>query len=205
MSSRTYADGILIEEWDDESRTYTHHGTGTTRPYTDEENAAADARAEEQTRLNDLEARVAALEAVVMAAAVPDDPADPDVPEWGDLSPAGWWYDGTLLRDVDGIIYRNTSGTVLTDPPSKFPGGGAAWLGRLFVVTPGADPDPEPEPDPTRPEGYVGTWDKDATYKVGDVCDRDGRYYRCKVAHGPEYQGTWGPPQASVWDDIGAV
>lgn len=26
-----------------------------------------------------------------------------------------------------------------------------------------------------------------------------------QVAHDPEYQGTWGPPQASVWDDIGAA
>ncbi len=203
MSAQTVdADGILVESWDDESRIYTHHGTDTTRPYTPEENEAADARAEEQTRLNDLEARVAALEAVVMAGAIPDDPADPEVPEWADLSPAGWWYDGTLLRDVDGTIYRNVSGNVLTTPPSGFPGGPQRW-GHLFVeVTTGTTP---PDPDPTHPDGYVGPWDKDATYKVGDVCDRDGRYYRCRVAHGPEHQGTWGPPQESVWDDIGAV
>ena len=48
MSNQTYdADGTLVEEWDDESRTYTDHRTDppTTRPYTDDENAEADARA----------------------------------------------------------------------------------------------------------------------------------------------------------------
>ena len=40
---------------------------------------------------------------------------------------------------------------------------------------------------------------------AGDVVSRSGRYYRCKVAHGPEYQGTWGPPQGNVWDDLGPV
>lgn len=68
---------------------------------------------------------------------------------------------------------------------------------------PEPEPDPEPDPEPEHPEGYVGPWSKDATYKVGDVVDRNGEYYRCKVAHGPEYQGTWGPPQGSVWDDLG--
>ena len=206
MIHETYNDGVLVESWDDETRTYTDHRTDppTTRPYNADENAAADARAEAETRLDDLEARVTALEAVVMGGAVPDDPAGPDVPEWADLSPAGWWYAGTLLRDVDGTIYRNTSGTVLTEPPSGFPGAGVAWLGQLFVkVTTGSDPDPDP--DPTHPEGYVGPWSAQATYEVGDVCDRDGRYYRCKVAHGPEYEGTWGPgPSTStIWDDIG--
>ena len=45
----------------------------------------------------------------------------------------------------------------------------------------------------------------DATRKVGDVVDRGGRYYRCVTAHGAAYQGTWGPPAAGVWTDIGAV
>ena len=202
MAHETYADGVLVESWDDESRTYTDHATGDSRPYTEQENAAADDAAAADARMDDLEARVAALEAVVMAGAIPDDPADPDVPTWADLAPAGWWYPDTLLRDTDGTIYRNTSGTVLTAPPSSFPGGGVAWLGQLFVkVATGGEPDPDP--DPTHPEGYVGPWTAQTTYKVGDVVDRAGRYYRCKVAHGPEYEGTWGPPQASVWDDLG--
>ena len=42
-------------------------------------------------------------------------------------------------------------------------------------------------------------------YKVGDVVDRDGTYYRAKVAHGAAYAGTWGPPLPSVWDVVGPV
>lgn len=61
----------------------------------------------------------------------------------------------------------------------------------------------EPEPEPGRPEGYVGTWSASADYKIGDVVDRDGTYYRAKVAHGAAYAGTWGPPLPSVWDVVG--
>lgn len=193
-----YENGTLIESWDDATRTYTDHRTGESRPYTPAENAAADARAEAETRLDDLEARVAALEAVVMAAAVPDDPADPDVPTWADLTPAGWWYDGALLKDTDGTIYRNTSGTVLTTPPSGFPGGGVAWRGRLFVVvTGGTSPDPDPPAAPP-------AWSPDASYEVGDKVTHNGRVWECLVAHGAEYQGTWAPGVAhTVWADLG--
>lgn len=169
----------------------------TARERTPEEIAA---RAERDARLDDHEARIAALEALIMAGAIPDDPADPDVPTWADLTPAGWWYDGTLLRD-GGKVWRNVSGTVLTTPPTGFPGGPGRWTHLFVEVTTGSDP----EPDPTHPEDYVGPWSETATYEVGDVVDRDGRYYRCKVAHGPEYAGTWGPPNASVWDDIGSA
>ena len=201
MAHETYADGVLVESWDDESRTYTDHATGDSRPYTEQENAAADDAAAADARMDDLEARVAALEAVVMAGAIPDDPADPDVPTWADLSPAGWWYDGTLLRDVDGTIYRNVSGTVLTTPPSGLPGGGSAWLGQLFVkVTTGSDPDPEP--DPQRPAGYVGAWVGGTAYTVGDVVDHQGRYWRAKLDHA---DASWspGPATHAVWDDLG--
>lgn len=197
-----YIEGVLIESWDDDTRTYTDHRTGETRPYTAEENEAADESAASDARMDDLEARVAALEAIVMAAPVPDDPADPTVPTWADLVPAGWWYDGTLLRD-GGKVWRNVSGTVLTTPPSGFPGAPSQWT-HLFVEATTA-PDPDPDPDPTRPEGYVGVWSANGTYAVGDVVERDGVYYRCLVAHGPEYQGTWGPPQGSVWTDLGPV
>ena len=42
MSAQVYADGVLIEEWDDDTRTYTDHRTGSSRPYTADENAQAD-------------------------------------------------------------------------------------------------------------------------------------------------------------------
>ena len=76
-----------------------------------------------------------------------------------------------------------------------------AWTGQLWEVV--TSPEPDPDPDPTRPAGYVGPWSPDADYRVGDVVDRGGRYYRAKVAHGAAYQGTWGPPATGVWKDIG--
>lgn len=87
------------------------------------------------------------------------------------------------------IVPRSTHQEARDDP--------GQWA-HLFVPA-----GPQPDPDPQTPEGYVGPWTAQTTYEVGDVVDRAGRYYRCKVAHGPEYEGTWGPPQESVWDDIG--
>ena len=49
----------------------------------------------------------------------------------------------------------------------------------------------------------VAAWSASARYEVGDRCTRGGRLYECLVAHGAEYAGTWGPPQASVWTDLG--
>lgn len=197
MSAHVYGkDGKLVESWDDTTRTYTDHRTGQSRPYTAEENAATDARAAQAATLTDLEARVAALEAWQASVVGADQPAnptpdDPAVPTWGDLVPPHHWLPGTLLRD-GGKVWRNTSGTIITTPPSGFPGNGQPWIGQLFVVV--ASAPTTPPPTPAAPE-----WSATAAYKVGDLCTRGGVTYRCLVAHGPEYQGTWGPPQASVW------
>lgn len=43
----------------------------------------------------------------------------------------------------------------------------------------------------------------DPTILSGDEVTRNGRAYRCLVAHGAAYQGTWGPPTVGVWLDIG--
>lgn len=182
--------------------TYDETGAVTgSRPYTEAENAAADAAQADAARLDDLTERVAALEAWRAEQQVAD-PDRPDAPTWAQLQPPNWWMPEALLTDTDGTVYRNTSNTVLTMPPSGFPGGGISWRGDLFVVV---TSNPDPEPEPGRPEGYVGPWSPDADYTVGDVVDRDGRYYRAKVAHGAAYMGTWGPPAAGVWDDLGAV
>lgn len=150
--------------------------------------------------MDTVEARLARIEAHLWPPSDdPTDPDDPTVPTWDDLG--GFWPNGGLIRDA-GTTWLNVSGSVLTTPPSGFPGDPDGWT-HLFVEVTTTEPDPEP--DPERPEGYVGPWDKDATYSIGDVVDRDGEYYSCKVAHGPEYQGTWGPPNASVWDDLGPV
>ena len=45
MSNYVYEEGTLVESWDDATRTYTDHRTGESRPYNDDENAAADVRA----------------------------------------------------------------------------------------------------------------------------------------------------------------
>ena len=42
MSNYVYDNGQLVEEWDDDARTYTDHHTGESRPYTADENAQAD-------------------------------------------------------------------------------------------------------------------------------------------------------------------
>jgi hypothetical protein len=45
MSIRNYVDGVLAYEWDDDTRTYTDHTVDPpeSRPYSEEENARADA------------------------------------------------------------------------------------------------------------------------------------------------------------------
>ena len=192
--------GQLIERGDDATRTVTL-ADGSTRPYTASESAQADATLANAAQLDDLDVRVAALE-TWRAEQQAADPDQPDAPTWGQLQPPDWWMPGALLTDTDGTVYRNTSNSVLTTPPSRFPGGGLAWRGDLFVVVTN---DPDPDPGPTRPTGYVGPWSATADYKIGDVVDRDGTYYRAKVAHGAAYAGTWGPPLPSVWDVVGPV
>ena len=140
----------------------------------------------------DLAARVARIEAHLWPS--PDDPTAPDAPtvaDWAALG--GIWPDQGLLRE-GGTIWRNVSGVPLTTPPSGFPGAASQW-GHLFVV---ALDKPVTPPAPT-----VAAWSASARYKVGDRCTRGGRLYECLVAHGAEYAGTWGPPQASVWTDLG--
>ena len=164
------------------------------RDYTETEDAAADGRqsrrAEQDARLSDLAARVARIEARLWPA--PPDPTDPDDPTVTDWE--GVWPDGGLLRD-GGTVWRNVSGVPLTTPPSGFPGMASQW-DRLFVAV--LTPEPEPDPEPT-----VAPWSALTRYKIGDRCTRGGRLYECKVAHGAEYAGTWGPPAAGVWKDIG--
>lgn len=150
--------------------------------------------------VTDHEARIRALEDDLTALTRDVKPDLPDATTWDQLPRADWWMPDTLLSD-GGKVWRNTSGTVLTTPPSGFPGAPSQWT-HMFVEHGGAI---DPDPGPTRPAGYVGTWSATADYKIGDVVDRGGRYYRCVTAHGAAYQGTWGPPAAGVWTDIGVA
>lgn len=67
-SAQVYADGILVESWDDTTRTYTDHRIGETRPYTDEENADADQRAEQEQKTANDQALRDGLQAAIDAA-----------------------------------------------------------------------------------------------------------------------------------------
>ena len=148
--------------------------------------------AEQSARLNDLAARVARIEAHLWPA--PPDPTKPDDPSVTDWE--GVWPDGGLLRD-GGIVWRNVSGVPLTTPPSGFPGEPSQWA-HLFVAVLTPEPEPDPEPSPT-----VAAWSATATYTPGDRCTRGGRLWECLKGHGAAYAGTWGPPAAGVWKDLG--
>lgn len=197
MSMRVYAGGVLVESWDDATRTYTDHRTGESRPYTEAENAEADDRLAAEATLADLATRVARIEAHLWPVDGPPPEDTSTVPTFADYG--GVWPTGTLVLD-EGAVYRNVSGAPLTTAPSGFPGDPARWT-HLFVVEATAPG----EPDPQTPEGYVGPWSAQATYEVGDVVDKGGHYWRCLVAHGPEQQGTWapGPETPTIWTDLG--
>ena len=83
----------------------------------------------------------------------------------------------------EGATMRNRSGGWLSNSPAEYP--------RGWEVTKTADPNPTPPAAPA--------WSATADYKIGDKATRGGVTYRCLVAHGAAYGGTWGPPLASVW------
>lgn len=202
MSTRVYRDGLLVEFRDDDARTVTTYDeTGaetSTRPYTEDENAAADASVAAAARLDDLAEKVAILWAAVF-------PPDPE-PEPGEpvTAPAfsGIWHPGTLISDA-GKVWLNVSGVPLTTAPSGFPGTPSQWS-HLFVEVTG-DTEPDPDPGPGTPANYRGPWSPDTDYAVDDTCSRHGRYWQALVAHGAAYAGTWGPPTTGVWTDLGPV
>ena len=161
----------------------------TERPKTEAELAA---EAEQNARLDDLESRVARIEAKLWPADPAPEPDAPiDAPTWDDLG--GVWPNGKLLSD-GGTVWRNVSGVPLATPPSGFPGQPSEWTHLFVEVTGETDPDPD-DPWPQ----WRGEWSADATYYPGDHVTRDGVVYKCLAAHGPEQQGAWGPPATGVW------
>lgn len=199
MSIQVYKNGVIAKVWDENTRTVTDYTQDppATRPYTPEENAAADARISQEVMFTDLQARLERIEAALWPAPPdPEDPEDPTIPEWTDWN--GVWPANTLLRD-GGKVWRNVASVPLTTRPTEFPGGTGKWA-HLFVGVGGTatEPEPEPEPNPEYPQ-WKGEWNKDSSYVPNDHVSRNGVVYKCLIAHGAAYQGTWGPPATGVW------
>ena len=159
----------------------------TAREWTDEELAE---RAE-NAAIADLRTRLAAVEVHLWPPdEVPDAPDPQDYPAFG-----GIWHPGTIIAD-GGRLWINTTTVPLTSAPSEFPGRPEQWdhLFREVATTTGPE-----EPDPTYPQ-WKGEWSASADYVPGDHVTRDGVIYKCLVAHGAAYAGTWGPPTTGVWE-----
>ena len=98
-----------------------------------------------------------------------------------DAYPAGRvisWNDGRLCRAVRSGVAHS---------PAECP---ADWTDVTDELT-GVDPPETPTAEP---------WSASASYAVGDLVSRGGVVYRCLIAHGAEYAGTWGPPATGVWE-----
>ena len=188
--------GTLRLTLDDTTRTVTTYDAAgavtSTRPYTTDENAAADASIADAARLDSIEERLARIEANLWPPADPDAEVPATVPTMADY--AGIWPAGQLLLD-GGKVWRNIATGPLTTPPSGFPGGGVAWIGKLFVEHGGAV-DPEPEPG-------VLAWAVGQTVTAGDKRTHNGRVWTAKLAH-TTHEG-WAPSAAThaVWTDSG--
>ena len=191
----TDENGTLRLTWDDTTRTVTTYDeTGavvSTRPYTVEENAAADAAVADAVTLTDVLARLARIEAHLWPPVDPGAEPPAEVPTMADY--AGVWPAGQLLSD-GGKVWRNVAGVPLTTPPSGFPGAPSQW-GHLFVEVTAA---PEPEPEPG-----VLAWAVGQTVTVGDKRTHNGRVWTAKLAH-TTHEG-WAPSAAThaVWTDSG--
>ena len=152
--------------------------TWTPRPWTINERS-------QRAQLDNLAERVARIEAKLWPPQ-PDTTPSTDVPTLAAYG--GVWPAGALLLD-GGKTWRNVTTVPLTTAPSGFPGAPSQWA-HLFVLAAAA----------TQPPVVgVPAWSATADYKIGDKVTRGGVTYRCLVAHGAAYGGTWGPPLPSVW------
>ena len=186
-----YEDGRLVARWDGDARTVTAWDESgavvESRPYTAEENAAADQAAVDAAQsaaLLDLESRVARIEAHLWPPVDPDADVPATVPTMADY--AGIWPAGQLLSD-GGKVWRNATTVPLTTAPSGFPGQPSQWAHMFTEVT-------VIPPAPTAP-----AWsDASVAYKVGDLVSYSGVVYRCLQAH--TSQAGWTPSAiASLW------
>ena len=116
MSSRIYDDGVLVESWDDTTRTYTDHRTGQTRPYTTEENDAADQRAEQQQQVAEREARRITHDAILDATTALMDDAHTDGEPWTRPTGAHDAYPAGITVTHDGRTWTNITPANVWEP-----------------------------------------------------------------------------------------
>ena len=181
---------------DDTTRTVTAYDeTGkvtSTRPYTADENTAANRTVADAATLTDVLARLAHIEAHLWPAP-PDPTSTAGVPTMADYE--GIWPAGGLLLD-GGKVWRNITTVPLTTAPSGFPGVPSQW-DRLFVeVVLSPDPDPDPEPG-------ILAWAVGQQVEVGDQRTHNGRVWTAKLAH--TTHSGWEPSASAyaVWTDSG--
>lgn len=135
MSEETTWDNVVRQVLDSEGNPL--------REYNTQENKAADQALADSARLNDLDARITRIEAVLWPADLEPEPGQPvTAPAWSDYG--GVWPNQALLAD-GGRVWRNVAGVPLTTRPSEFPGDPGQWT-RLFIEVK-AEPDEPSEPD----------------------------------------------------------
>lgn len=93
---------------------------------------------------------------------------------------------GQVIRWTDGRLYRAVRSGV-AHSPAEYP---ADWTDVTDKLTGTIPPE-----TPTAAE-----WSASGSYAPGDLVSRGGIVYRCLIAHGAEYAGTWGPPATGVWE-----
>ncbi len=97
-----------------------------------------------------------------------------------DAYPLGW------VTRHDNKLWRSDRAANVWEPGTT----DAGWIDVTAELT-GVDPPETPTAEP---------WSASASYAVGDLASRGGVVYRCLIAHGAEYAGTWGPPATGVWE-----
>lgn len=179
MSAQRYEGDVLREWWDDATRTYTEYDeTGTvvsTRPYTDEENAQADAEAEQDAKITDLTARVEALEAYVFKTT----PVPTNAVPWT----ATDWPPGSVVT-YQGDTYVNQSGS---------------WLNALCV------PGDPLHPFWSKQGGTAVPWTVGMALTTGLLVSNGGHVYQwaqADVASAPSNYEPTGTVSTASWTFI---
>ena len=185
--------GRVTSDHDDITRTVTTYDeTGavtSTRPYTADENAAADATVADAVTLADVLARLERIEAKLWPPADPDAEVPATVPTMADY--AGIWPAGQLLSD-GGKVWRNATSVPLTTAPSEFPGHPSQWT-RLFVEVSGGT-----EPEPSEWPAWK-PWDHQTAslYAKDAKVSHNGRRWIANVGNNHWEPGVYG------WTDAG--